>query len=175
MLINRGTRCFLSCLITAQLIMFLAQPARTDEVVILNDQRYQVPTQDGMPLPFKSREIEIQGLGPAFRESGKAFWVFSGKLHVTGEFIVTVTTLLNPFASIKFRCSGPGDILERIFSNDDYPETWQWIEDPGTSWIPFVFRFNNVQDNKKFEAIQWTKFDPDVKVKLKRALKGMQK
>ena len=43
--------------------------AASPEEVILKDGTYKVLTENGMPVPFKSREIEIMGLGPLF--SGK--------------------------------------------------------------------------------------------------------
>ena len=107
--------------------------AASPEEVILKDGTYKVLTENGMPVPFKSREIEIMGLGPLFSPTGKLQWAFSARLTERGTFTVTATTPLDARVSSTFECVGPGEITQILFSKDEYPTLWEWYQDLGTS------------------------------------------
>jgi hypothetical protein len=145
--------------------------ASTEEVVLNDGKSYEILTENGVPIPFKGPEIEVMGLGPLFHSAEKAEWAFTAILKARGKFTVTATTPLDPRVSLTFECVGPGKIIQFIFGKDEYPRLWEWYEDPSTSWVPIVFIFKNNESEKSFQVMQWTKFDPSVKVLIRQKLK----
>ena len=157
--------------LSMQALALSASAAKTEDVSLRDGRTYNVPTQDGMPVPFKSGQIEVKALGPVFSRSGKGVWWFHANLVERGMFTVTVATPLNASVSTTFECVGPGEIKQLLFSQDAYPALWEWYEEPSTSWVPMEFTFTEKASGYKFKVTQWTKFDAAIKVELRRKLK----
>jgi hypothetical protein len=166
--------CALLLGIAVHILPTLGWAASMEEVVLKNGKSYRVLTENGIPMPFKSREIEVMALGPLFSSTGKLQWAFRAKLNERGTFTVTATTPLDTQVSSTFECVGPGEITQILFANDEYPKLWEWYEDPSASWVPIVFTFKNNESGSTFQATQWTKFDASVKVLIKQKLKELR-
>jgi hypothetical protein len=170
---------FATCLIiqgfTIFTIILSAKAEETEKVTLESGQNYEVKLEKGMPIPFKSNEINITRLGPLFTNSpGQSEWNLMAQLHEEGNFVVTITTPIDNSISTTFECVGPGEIFQNFFKIGEYPTIWEWYREPGTSWIPFVFNFKEKQSGKEFELTQWTKFGPQVKITIRQALKQLQ-
>jgi hypothetical protein len=151
-----------------------AKAAEVETVRLRDGKTYEVPTGNGMPLPFKSRQIEVKALGPIFGTEGRLEWALHAELRASGRFTVTASTPLDPTLSFKFDCKGPGEVTQLMFRDNTAPAVWQWYGEPGTSWVPFVFRFANKESGETFQVTQWTKFDPVVKVRVKQQLRELK-
>jgi hypothetical protein len=146
--------------------------ASVQDVVLKDGKTYQVLTEQGIPLPVRTTEIEVTAFGPMISKA-KSQWYLGAKLQQAGEFMVTATTPLDPSASVTFDCSGPGPISQLMFAREQFPALWEWFDEPSTSWIPIVFRFTDKRSGRSFVIMQWAKIDASAKVSTKRALREL--
>jgi hypothetical protein len=150
-----------------------------ETVTLKNGKAYEVETRQGMPVGFKSDQIKVTNL--VFRSSTEKspkmefVWLLAAELRARGKFLVTVTTPLDDTVSTTFQCKGPGKISQGFFDSAHYPALWVWLEEPGATWIPFMFSFEEKGAGKKFEATQWVKFDSATKSAFRKHMKQAEK
>ncbi|MEE9157864.1 MAG: hypothetical protein V3U60_05705, partial [Gammaproteobacteria bacterium] len=150
--------------------------AATETVTLKNGKTYEVKVDDddGMPVAAKSRQVKMEilgvlSLGSATSDTPQWVWLWKAKLRKKGNFTVTVTTPIDETISTSFETTGPGDITQQFFDSETYTTIWTWLDDSGTSWIPFVFSFEDTQSDKRFEITQWLRFDESEKAGFKLA------
>ena len=166
----RHTRIYRAVAVCLVLITFGPSVAEAGKkkVTLPNGETYEVKTKRGEPFPFESDQIRVENLG--YRTSFKfgeddqwSIWSFTAQLKAEGSFQVNVTTPMDKTISTTFGCTGPGDISEEFFDSANYPTVWEWFNESGTSWIPFVFSFEEKQTGESFEITQWLQFDSRAK------------
>lgn len=128
-------------------------------ITLKNGKSYNVETYDGVPIPANNRHIRMSQLGPIGRDSGGLQWLMGGELKEKGDFAVTVTTPMDDTLSTSFNTKGPDHILHSFFDQNGHPSAWEWMNDSGTSWIPFSFQFRSIPSGSQFEILAWAKFD----------------
>lgn len=138
--------------------------AATEQVTLKNGATYKVKVKNGVPVAAKSRQVKMEFLGARVRtspgsEAAEWEWVWSAKLRKKGTYTVTVTTLIDEAVSTSFEKSGPGTISQQFFNSQQYPTLWTWLDEPGTTWIPFTFSFDDLDSDRAFEITQWQRFD----------------
>jgi hypothetical protein len=149
-----------------------AYAVKVEVAVMSNGKTYNIETQNGLPIGFKSKQLEMTGLGPGIEAStGNGQWYFGAEVKEAGDYLVTVTSHNDETLSTTFECKGPGRVLTPVFGRNQYPTMWTWFDEPGTSWVHFQFRFVDKNTGRSFVATQWTKFGPEAKINVKRALK----
>jgi hypothetical protein len=144
--------------------------AATETVTLKNGKTYEVEVdRRGEPVGAENRQVEITLLG-AFSDASSPTdlpeygWMWNARLKRTGAFKVTVTTPIDEMVSASFEVVGRGEIGDRSFFNrEEYPTLWTWLDEPETSWIPFVLTFEDTQSDNTFALMQWTRFDAPVK------------
>ena len=168
-----GTR--IAIWLTLLLLGTTAAKAQTETVKLKNGKTYEVRTKHGLPLNFESNQIKVTnvGLTGSTKKSDKMqfLWFLSAELREKGKFVVTVTTPLDETISTTFECNGRGKIFQTFLGSAEYPALWALLEEPGTSWIPFVFSFEDKGSGKKFEVTQWSKFDSAEMKELRELIK----
>ena len=167
--------CFASLLLETSSVQ-----AATETVTLKNGKTYEVKVHDddGMPVAAKSRQVKMEilgvtALGSAASDSQQWVWLWIAKLRKKGNFTVTVTTPIDDTLSTSFETTGPGDITQQLFDSETYPTIWTWLDDAGTTWIPFVFSFEDTQSDNRFEITQWLRFDESEKIGFKLAATQM--
>ena len=142
----------------------LATAAEQREVTLKNGKIFHVPTEHGLPVGFKSRDMRVVDLGVTARIEERSdtipwLWSFRGELKAKGHFLVTVTSPMDDKVSTTFECSGPGQVEARFFPQAEYPTVWEGADDPGIHWFPFEFSFENRESGKTFKFTQWAQLD----------------
>ena len=142
----------------------LATAAETQEVTLKNGKIYHVPTDHGLPVSFRSREMRVQDLGVTARIEETSdtipwLWLLRGELKAKGHFLVTVTTPMDEKVSTTFEITGPGQVQARFFPQAAYPTVWDGADDPGIHWFPFEFSFEDRATGKSFKFTQWAQLN----------------
>jgi hypothetical protein len=148
--------------------------AETEQVTLKNGITYEVKVDDGVPVGAESRQVKMDTLGamPTHSTGSDApewVWHWQAKLRQKGTFAVTVTTPIDETLSTSFDKSGPGEISQEFFNSKQYPTLWTWLDEPGTTWIPFIFSFDDLDSDRTFEITQWLRFDDPEKNWFKRS------
>jgi hypothetical protein len=147
----------------------------SEEVTLKNGLTYRVPTKEGMPVPFKSEQVDVNSIGITANTSTKALeFVLMADLKASGSYHVTVTTPVNNRLSTRFDVQGPGEIFQTFFGNREHPLVWNWVEEPGETWLPLVFTFEGGRPPGSFTVTQWQKFNPGAKTTLAKTLKELE-
>lgn len=173
------------------LLLFLVANVRTkaasekEKVTLENGKTYEVETDKGYPLNFKSKQIEVMDVGFTARmdlttktqpddatkagsgannplAEAQGEYYIAAKVKEKGTFTVTVTSLADESASTTFTCRGPGKIANKFFDSGKYPALWKWMDQAGNSgkpsWSGFRFSFENQSSGENFEFTQWALF-----------------
>jgi hypothetical protein len=157
---------FVAALLTATIALCgsSAPMQETQQVTLQNGVTYSIPTQNGMPIPFRSPHVEFSGLGPTYMTESRQFhFVAQFQLKAEGKYRVTVNSALNRNLRASFECTGPGDVTQFFFNRAQYPSIWMWIYDDEPTWIPFAFTFESIPLGTTFTASQWIKLNTGAK------------
>jgi hypothetical protein len=139
--------------------------AGTATVTLPDGKTYEVKVKGGMPVRFKSKEIEVSDLAlhaavEIEREDPLPFsWMIFAQVLAQGTFVVKVTTPLDESASTSFEFTGPGKLAQGLFDCATYPKVCVDLDKPGTHWYPFHFAFEPRGGAKGFELDQWARMD----------------
>ncbi len=155
-------------------LVFLASTnvvhAATVTVTLKNGTTYEVKTdRRGEPVGAENRQVEILFLGASTSRSPSSDtpayeWTWQLRLKRKRTFSLTVTTPIDETVSTSFEVVGRGVATGSFFNSDEYPTLWAWLSEPETTWVPFVFSFEDTQSNNTFELTQWLRFDAPGKV-----------
>lgn len=127
-----------------------------ERITLENGKTYEVETNKGYPLNFKSKQIEVMDVGLSARldltpkaqsadatKSGISVtpsaannplaeaqfeYYIAAKVKEKGTFAVTVISFIDESASTTFECRGPGKIFNKFFDSGKYPALWAWVD-----------------------------------------------
>lgn len=142
-----------------------AESAAQTTVTLRDGKTYEVQTVRGLPVRFANDQIGVQDLGitarfmPGSPDAPPYVRVLVAELLASGQFTVTVTSLLDSAATATLQATGPGRVMLRFFPQADYPLIWVGIDAPGVHWFPFHFVFEEKQSGNRFEFTQWAQID----------------
>ena len=157
-------RACVSVISASFLVLATVYDGAAETVTLSNGQTYEVETDDrGEPLGAENREVEVTLLAVTSHASPHSEapvleWVLVARLKRNRSYTVTVTTPIDESVSESFEVDGRGESVRNFLASDASPAVWSWLEQPGTSWIPWVIRFENTESDDSFEFTQWTKF-----------------
>jgi len=138
-------------------------------VTLNNGKHFVVKVNNGSPAPFKNDKIEIKNGGPVVapakdlstpkappNKESRMFMVF-GKFKADGKYKYTVSSPLDDSIVVVSEVTGPGQFYFQGIEASEFPAAWAWFNEPGDSWIPLAFRFENENPKDTFEFLQWIK------------------
>ena len=134
-------------------------------VTLPDGKTYEVKIKGGMPVRFRSKEIEVSDLAldaavKLEEDVPLPFrWMLFAQVFAQGRFVVKVTTPLDESASTSFEFTGPGKLVQGLFDCAAYPKVCIGLDTPGTHWYPFHFAFEPREGGKGFELDQWARMD----------------
>jgi len=153
-------------IIAACAFIFMASSASAGwtKVTLKDGKTYKVKTVRGLPAGFSNDQIKVHDIGGTAHVTAETNalsfeWYLVAKLLATGQFTVTINTLLDSSASATLEATGPGTIKLNFFPQTGYPKIWEGIDRPGVHWFPFHFVFEEKQSKDRFEFTQWAQFD----------------
>lgn len=139
--------------------------ASSTTVALPDGKSYKVKVKRGMPVQFKSGEVEVSdlALGAAADLKGESqlpfAWIIFAQVLAQGSFVVKATTPLDESVSTSFDFTGPGKLTQRLFDCASYPKVCAGLDRPGTHWFLLHLSFEPQGGGKVFEVDQWARTD----------------
>lgn len=155
--------------------------AGTKEVVLKNGQRYTVSTSFGRPVQPANSFFTVNHIRPAIQQmegwrKQHVFWEIQIEVTRTFKGVLGIESPLvegriypyqvNVWPSGRFIQFLRFDVMER----EQVPGMWEWLDEPGDSWIPF--RLTSISGAGDFhrESLAWAKVDESDKKKARQDL-----
>ncbi|HLO66828.1 MAG TPA: hypothetical protein VK188_07400 [Holophaga sp.] len=167
--------------ILALLLLPLLAWGGSKEVVLKDGQRYRVSTSFGRPVQPSNSFFTVKHVRPAIQRMDgwrkqHVFWEIQLEIVKPFEGFLEVDSPLVQGGKYVFPVEdGPDrlyvhylrvDVMER----EGTPAMWEWIDEPGESWIPF--RLTSISRAGDFhrESLVWAKVDESDKKKARQDL-----
>jgi len=151
-------------------------------ITLKNGQQYGVRTSFGSPVHQSNEYLDILGIRPSVDQvsgwrKASFFWRFEIAFNREILGFMSIDSPLNPryhsLVSLDPRANSQlqrmmiGEFMER----DDIPEVWEWVNEPGISWIPFHFKITPASSPEPLEFMDWVKMTEEDKVKIRKDFK----
>jgi hypothetical protein len=166
------------------LLLIASLSLRGEEKVITlkNGQQYGVRTSFGSPVHHANEYLDIRGILPSVDQvSGwrKAFYFWRFEIAFIKEIqgSMSIDSPLNPrYHSLVSLDPHENSQFHRVLmcefmERDDIPEVWEWVNEPGVSWVPFHFKITSASLPVPLEFMDWAKLTEDDKVKIRKDFK----
>ncbi|MBP7617408.1 MAG: hypothetical protein KA743_02775 [Geothrix sp.] len=151
-------------------------------IILKSGKNHLVKTYiNGKPIHHRDSLLEIKSILPTFNKAegwrhGYLIWsiYFYFKTNFNGTIIVS--SLLNDKTSNRIQFKSVNELGRRtaltwnVLDREHAPEVWEWINEPGESWVPFCFQVQHAGSNESTTFIDWALITEENKMAAKKDL-----
>lgn len=137
-------------------------------IVLKNGQQYLVKTTFGKPDHQSNEYFSIASIRPSYDQfegwrNIHFFWAITLGMNKEFNGTLIIDSPLLPGKSWPILLiSGPAHNFIKIhrfeiMESETTPNLWDWVNEPGESWIPFHFKVKIDTPGKQIDFIEWVK------------------